>query len=85
MLQIKSEFNNIINVWIKGYSHNDIYHMILAWIEHNINELSLNINTKDSINDIYKRMINNDSTQDIVEDFIYGEKYSKLRKEFNYE
>jgi hypothetical protein len=82
MLKIKCEFNNIIKAWIKGYSHNDIYHMILDWIEHNIQELSLNINTKNSINDIYNRMINNDSTQDIVEDFVYGEKYSNLRKEF---
>jgi len=83
MLQIKSEFDNIIKAWIKGYSHNDIYHMILAWIEHNTDELSVNINTKNTVNNIYNRMINNDNTQDIVDDFIYGKKYSKLREEFN--
>jgi hypothetical protein len=82
LIKIKYEFNNIINAWTKGYSHNDIYHMILSWIKDNIHELS-NMNIKNIINDIYNRMINNDNTQDIVDDFIYGKKYSKLREEFN--
>ena len=52
-----------------------------------MNKISITLTKKaiGALSDIYKRMINNDSTQDIVEDFIYGEKYSKLRKEFNYE
>lgn len=50
-----------------------ITYLILYWI----NKYKDEIKTKEDIEDIYERMI----TNDIVEDFIYGERYYNLRLE----
>ncbi len=81
--KIKYEFNNITKAWINGDSHSDIYHMIWGWIEHNREALCAYPNIASSIDDISTRMVSNDSAQDIVEDFIYGDRYSIIRQEFS--
>lgn len=78
-MSIIIEFNNIFVAWNNNESSSDIYHMILYWM----NKYKDNIKSQDEIEDIYERMNNDDSTNDIVEDFIYG-KYSKLREEFKH-
>jgi hypothetical protein len=80
----KDGYNNIIKAWIDGKNHSDIYHMISKWIDHTKNQEEYN-NKKDivdMIDDINYRMYNNDETHDIVEDFIYGSRYNKLRSKF---
>lgn len=72
---IRKDYNKIMQAWIDGKNHNDIYHMILRWIENQ------KYRDKD-MEDIYNRMRNGDETNDIVENFIYGSKYEKLRSKF---
>lgn len=81
--KIKYEFNNITKAWINGESHSDIYHMIWGWIDHNRETLYTYPSLRSNLDDIYGRMVSNDNTQDIVEDFIYGDRYSIIRKEFS--
>jgi hypothetical protein len=52
--------------------------MILYFLD-NYKEL---IKTQKDVYDIYRRMSDNDETNDIVEDFIYGDRYKILRNEF---
>jgi hypothetical protein len=64
--------------WIDGRSSTDIYHMILYFL----NDYKDVIKTQRDVYDIYRRLSNNDETNDIVEDFIYGDRYKNLRNEF---
>ena len=74
----RENFHKIIQSWIDGRSSSDIYHMILYFLD-NYKEL---IKTQKDVYDIYRRMSDNDETNDIVEDFIYGDRYKILRNEF---
>lgn len=76
-MSIKIEFERIFQAWDNNESSSDVYHLILYWI----NKYKDEIKTKEDIEDIYERMITDDSTNDIVEDFIYGERYYNLRLE----
>ena len=78
MTSLKEEYNKIIKAWVNNISMSDIYHMILEWIEKN-KSIVTNQEIVAIMNDIEKRMENNDELNDIVEDFIYGVKYQKLR------
>ena len=78
MGSVKEEYNKIIKAWINNVSMSDIYHMILEWIGKN-KSIATNEEIVTIMNDIEKRMENNDELNDIVEDFIYGVKYQKLR------
>ena len=78
MNNILIDFNNIFMAWDNNVSSSDIYHMILNWI----NQYGNDINSKNEIENILERMNSNDSSSDIVEDFIYGNIYQKLRDEF---
>lgn len=81
---IKRDFNRIIQAWIDGRSHSDIYRMILDWISIILQDSKLltdNCIITD-IQDIYNRMRNGDETNDIVEDFIYGNIYERLRSKY---
>lgn len=73
------DFQKIMLAWMKDTSQNDIYHMILQFIK----QYKQTIQNHNLIEDISKRMRNNDETNDIVEDFIYGYKYEKLRLELS--
>lgn len=58
-----------------------IYHMILHWINNHIEEMKKYNNKSyyQSMENILERMKNNDETNNIVEDFIHGNKYKELR------
>lgn len=78
MYQMRRDFLEIFSAWNKNISSSDIYHMILDWITI-YKDL---IKSKKEIDNILKRMDKNDSLNEIVEDFIYGDCYKNLRKEF---
>ena len=71
-------FEKIFDAWDDNESSSEIYHMILDFITTYKDE----IKSQDLANDILKRMEDNDSTNDIVEDVIYGDVYEELRNEF---
>jgi len=75
---MNSAFQQILDAWNDNESPSEIYHMILDFITTYKDE----IKNQDLANDILKRMEDNDSTNDIVEDVIYGDVYEDLRNEF---
>lgn len=78
MNSLKEGYNKIIKAWINNVSMSDIYHMIALWIQANKKTVT-HPEILIILNNIEKRMINNDSLNNIVEDFVYGKKYEKLR------
>jgi hypothetical protein len=75
---ISEDYDNILIAWDENISSSDIYHMILNWINTYKNEIAVR-EVLDSLEDILERMSNNYSTNDIVEDFIYGSKYETIK------
>ena len=73
---MQKEYNEIFDAWNKGDSHNDIYHLILYWLE----TYKIYIKEQEHVDDLLERM-NFDELRDIVEDFMYGSKYKSLRDE----
>lgn len=61
-------YKKIFNAWNKGVSSSDIYHMILYWIEEN-KELCTG-GVRKYLQRVLERMDSNESSKDIVEDFI---------------
>lgn len=61
-------YKDIIKAWNKGVYSNDIYHMILDWINGNID--LCDITKRKYLKKVLTRMGSNDSSNDIVEDFI---------------
>jgi hypothetical protein len=76
--QMRRDYLEIFSAWNKNISSSDIYHMILDWISI-YGDL---IKSKEDIDNILRRMDSNESVNPIVEDFIYGDCYKSLRKEF---
>lgn len=72
--EASEDLKNIFKAWDNDASHNDIYHMILEWI--NNYEDGFSEKLKNITRNIRERMNNNDETNDIVEDFIYSGEYS---------
>jgi len=79
---ISKEYNNIFKSWKENVSSSDIYHMILYWINTYKDEIT-DPYVLELLEDVLYRMNNNEETNDIVEDFIYGSKYESIRKYFN--
>lgn len=73
----RKEYHLIVQAWIDNQSMSDIYHMIIDWI--NKHNKHLNQDLLYLTDEIMKRAENNESTNDIVEDFIYGKKFEPLR------
>jgi hypothetical protein len=59
----------------------DIYHMIIDWIDTWKPE-TVCPSVAPLVNDFMQRALDGDETNDLVEDFIYGKRYSELRKAF---
>lgn len=74
-------FRVIINGWNMGMSSSDLYHMIISWMDGFKSE----IDAKDEIDRFMSRAENNDSTNDLVEDFIYGVGCVNIRNQFRYD
>jgi hypothetical protein len=78
MSKIKEDFNNIFKSWINGLNSNDIFYMILYWIQEHIEDVE-DVDVKYNMKNIILRMETNDEINNIVEDFIYGDLYKKIR------
>jgi hypothetical protein len=78
MGDFKTEYIEIQFAWTKGESYSDLYHLIATWVKKWKEEAQLQSKLKEEIEDILKRM-DFESIQGIVEDFIFGERYLKLR------
>lgn len=78
----REEFLNIFVKWENGSNYNDIYHMILYWINNHMDHIKKYNNKSyyNSMKHILERIKNNDETNNIVEDFIYGNRYKELRE-----
>lgn len=72
-----NRFNNIINAWNNHLAIPDIYHLILYWLE----DYEPTFVAVNDVNDIFKRMNNNESMNLIVTDFVAGNCYQVLRNE----
>jgi len=77
----KQEFKNIFDAWDRNESHNDIYHLILNWINKHKNKYE-NMDLSPLFQNILNRMIEGDETNEIVEDFLFDSKYEAIRKKF---
>jgi len=75
----KEQFEKIFTAWNENESSNDVYHLILDWINNNIDKVTDKMQLE-LLEDIRERMETNDETSDIVDDFINGSKYEYLRK-----
>ncbi len=77
--KFKKGYEKIIRAWINEESSSDIYHMIIHWAE----EVNKSKDKSAMIEDILFRAGSDISSQDIVEDFIYGEKYKEIRNTYD--
>lgn len=64
-----------MEAWETGVHQTDIYHMILELLQ------KQEYKNQDLVVEILDRMSSNEETNDIVQDFIYDNKYKLLRKE----
>jgi hypothetical protein len=72
------QFRAIIKGWNTGVSSSDLYHMIISWMDGFKNE----IDAKREVKRFMRRAEKGDSTNDLVEDFIYGAGCVNIRKQF---
>ena len=72
-----NRFNNIINDWNNNFRIDYVYYSIIYWLE-DFEDTIIAIN---DVNDIFTRINNNESIQDIIADFVYGDCYVVLRQE----
>ena len=72
-------FHDIMMAWSEDTVSRDIYTMIYDWLTFYKSE----IRAKDEVDDIIWRMDQGEEVKLIVEDFVTGERYAKLRKQFS--
>ena len=72
-------FHDIMMAWSEDTVSRDIYTMIYDWLTFYKSE----IQAKDEVDDIIWRMEQGEEVKLIVEDFVTGERYAKLRKQFS--
>lgn len=68
----------IHEAWNSNGSMNDIYHMILDWMQR-YSPNKIYPETAEAVHDWLHRAERGDETNDLVEEFIYGEKYEIIR------
>ena len=72
-------FHDIMMAWSEDTVSRDIYTMIYDWLTFYKSE----IRAKDEVDDIIWRMEQGEQVKLIVEDFVTGERYAKLRNQFS--
>lgn len=78
----RKEYHLIVQAWVDNQSMSDIYDMIIVWINKHNNHNNHNNHNKDLLHltdEIMKRAENDNSINEIVEDFIYGKNFEPLR------
>lgn len=73
----QKEFDAIFNAWSDDIYWSDIFHMIVEWVA----KYKSTIKSVTEIEDIEHRIVWSES-KELVEDFIYGVCYERLRAEF---
>ena len=79
-MNIYESYQFILRAWNDGASASDIYHMMVDWVEEAKDRLKTEAAKKEAA-ELWDRFETNDSTNDIVEDFVYGKRYSGIRQE----
>ena len=79
-MNIYESYQFIMRAWNDGASSSDIYHMMVDWVEDYKDKLKTDAAKKEAA-ELWDRFETNDSTNDIVEDFVYGDRYSGIRQE----
>jgi hypothetical protein len=73
----QKEFDAIFSAWSDDIGHMDIFHMIVEWVAKH----KSTIKSVPEIEDIEHRIVWSEA-KELVEDFIYGVCYERLRAEF---
>jgi hypothetical protein len=77
-MTILQAYKSIHSAWDSQESSSDIYHMILDWIQmYRPEEVYPEI--AEEVQDWMRRALKNASTNDLVEDFIYGSTCNTIR------
>lgn len=79
-MNIYESYQFILKAWNDGVSSSNIYHMMVDWIEEAKDRLKTEAAKKEAA-ELWDRFETSDSTNEIVEDFIYGDKYCGVRQE----
>jgi hypothetical protein len=79
-MNIYESYQFILKAWNEGASASDIYHMIVDWVEDAKDKLKTEAAKKEAA-ELWVRFETNDSTNEIVEDFVYGKRYSGICQE----
>ncbi len=81
-MDVYTSYKKILTAWSKNASMGDMYHMIIDWINtYKPEEVVPSI--APLIKDFKQRALDGDETNDLVEDFIYGDQYVGIRKTFS--
>jgi hypothetical protein len=81
-MDVYTSYKKILTAWSKNASMSDIYHMIIDWINtYKPEEVAPSI--APLIKDFMQRALDGDETNDLVEDFIYGDQYVGIRETFS--
>lgn len=79
-MSVKKEFNLIFKRFNEQANYSATSAMLVAWIQ----KYKDDIQSKDDIEDLLLRMDDpTEDLQDIIDDFLYGDRYKTLRNEFS--
>lgn len=79
-MSVKKEFNLIFKRFNEQANYSSTSVMVLNWIQKNKDS----IQSKNDIEDLLLRMDDpTEDLQDIIDDFLYGDRYKGLRNEFS--
>ena len=76
--ECKEAFSEIMHAWMHNASMSDMYHMILNWMQdHKPEEVFPHVSA--DVKEWLQRAEDGDETNDLVEEFVYGDQYAELR------
>jgi hypothetical protein len=79
-MSVQDEFNTIFEEWNKGEGYPVMYHLIIKWVSKYYNEIKDDYAKYDILH-----RTQHDLPDSIVEDFIRGDCYKRVRAEFGHE
>lgn len=80
-MSCKEGFQNILHLWDANCSMSDMYHMILDWMQDTKPDVKFP-QIANEVQDWLCRAKDGDETNDLVEEFVYGEAYAAIRTYF---
>ena len=79
---IKSAYQDIQTAWDNNVSMSDMYHMIVDWMETWKPETRVPTIAK-LVEEYLQRCEDDDEMYELVEEFIYGDRYAPIRNAFS--